>query len=85
MGIIIAYASFCLATALVAWWYMFWPAVKQARSFGVRNDITRSPWLSSVVYIILTSVFAPLVIFVIFIPDWYAAAVEGLTKAIYED
>lgn len=85
MGIVIAYLSFALATAIVAWWYLFWPAVRQARSFGVRNDITRSPIMSSIVFIIINTVFAPMVIFIVFIPDWFASARDGLTKAIYED
>jgi hypothetical protein len=85
MGIIIAYLSFCLATSLVAWGYLFWPTVRQARSLGVRNDITRSPYLSSIVYIILCTLFAPILIFIIFIPDWFASAREGITKSIYED
>ena len=81
---IIVYISMALATSLVCWWYLFWPAVRDAQLDEIENDITRSPYLSSIVFVIINTILAPLVIFAIFVPSAFEGAKQGITKAIRE-
>lgn len=69
MSLITLYIIFALATGIAAWYELFWPLMSQARSFGIRNDITRSPWLSSFVYVCITTLVAPAIILAVLVPS----------------
>lgn len=85
LELLFAYLAAALATGIVSWRYIFWPLVKEARSIGIDNDITRSPYLSSVVFIIINTIFAPIVTVIIFIPSFFEAAKLGMLKSISEE
>ena len=76
------YLAFALATAFSASYELFWPLVKKAQAAGVENEITQSPVLSTTVFFIIQTIFAPLVILIIFIPPFYLAMSNGLEKEI---
>jgi hypothetical protein len=83
--IIIVYFSLALATSIVSWWFMFRPLVKEAIDAGVNNDITRSPKLSSLVFIIINTIMAPIILPIVFIPSMFESARAGMRRAINED
>lgn len=83
--IIIAYFALAVATSIVSWLFMFWPLVREAISAGVNNDITRSPYLSSIVFIAINTIFAPVVLLIVFIPSMFESARAGMQRAINED
>jgi hypothetical protein len=83
--IIIVYFSIALATSIVSWWFMFRPLVREAIQAGVINDITRSPKLSSVVFILLNTLMAPIILPIVFIPSMFESARAGMRRAINED
>lgn len=83
--IIIAYFAIAIATSIVSWLFMFWPLVREAISAGVINDITKSPYLSSLVFITINIIFAPIVVLVVFIPSMFESARAGMRRAINED
>lgn len=85
LELLFAYLAAALATGLVSWRYIFWPLVKQAREIGVNNDITRSPYLSSFVFIIINTLFAPIVTVIIFVPSFFEAAKLGMLKSLTEE
>lgn len=80
-----AYLAAALATGIVSWRYIFWPLVKEAIAMEIKNDITRSPYLSSVVFIIINTIFAPIVTVVIFVPSFFEAAKLGILKSLTEE
>jgi hypothetical protein len=82
MGLIEYYLIFAISTALTTWYEFFWPALVEAKSLGVVNEFTEYPNLSSVIYIIISTVTAPLLV----VPLLFSAKSEkfrnGLRQAI---
>lgn len=85
LELLFMYLACALATGFVSWRYLFWPIVKEARAIGINNDITRSPYLSSVVFIIINTVFAPIVTLIVFVPSFFESAKLGMIKSITEE
>jgi len=85
LELLFAYLAAALATGIVSWRYIFWPLVKEARGLGINNDITRAPYLSSLVFIIINTIFAPIVTVIIFVPSFFEAAKLGMLKSISEE
>jgi len=85
LELLFAYLAAAFATGLVSWRYIFWPLVKQARELEINNDITRSPYLSSFVFVIINTLFAPIVTVIIFVPSFFEAAKLGMLKSITEE
>lgn len=62
MVLIQIYFAFAFATAITAWWGFFKPSLDEARRKGVNNVMIESPILSSLIFIIITTILAPFVI-----------------------
>jgi hypothetical protein len=62
MELISYYLLFALSTAIAACYLWFWPMVQQAKAQGVQNSFTEYPVLSTVVYILVSTVVAPLLV-----------------------
>jgi hypothetical protein len=62
MELISYYLLFALSTAIAACYLWFWPMVQQAKTQGVENSFTEYPVLSSVVYVLISTVVAPLLV-----------------------
>jgi hypothetical protein len=82
---IAVYFAAAIATGIVSWWYIFWPLTKEAIQLGIKNDITRAPYLSSFVFIVINTIFAPIVTVIIFVPSFFEAAKTGILKSISEE
>jgi len=85
LELLFAYLAAALATGIVSWRYIFWPLVREARALGINNDITRSPYLSSFVFVIINTFFAPIVTVIIFVPSFFEAAKLGMIKSLSEE
>jgi hypothetical protein len=62
MELISYYLLFALSTAIAACYLWFWPMVQQAKAQGVENSFTEYPVLSTVVYVLISTVVAPLLV-----------------------
>jgi len=66
MDWLIIYLVFAIATSICAWLFYYMPAVREAKQKGIVNSFTRSPVLSSLVYIIISTFIAPTIFVALF-------------------
>jgi len=79
------YFIFCLTTALTSWYFLFWSALKAARLEQVENSLTLSPVLSSVAYIAVATITAPLLFVILVIPSFSDSYVQGMLKVLRDE
>lgn len=79
------YFALAFSVALLLWLEHFWPAVQEARSKGIVNELTESRILASVVFIIITTILAPFVVMVVLSPMRAQYFKIGLQRIIEED
>jgi len=84
MESITLYLIFCITTSICCLYEMIWPAMCGAKQQGIVNPFTQQPLLSSLVFFIINMLFAPLIIFVLFVPRMFEQASSGINKAIRE-
>jgi hypothetical protein len=76
------YLLFAFSTSLTACYSWFWPILSNARNKGVTNSLTKSPVLSIVIYILITTVIAPIIVFPILIPKMGESFARGLEREL---
>jgi hypothetical protein len=62
MELIGYYLLFALSIAIAACYLWFWPMVQQAKTMGIQNSFTQYPKISTIVYILVSAVVAPLLL-----------------------
>jgi hypothetical protein len=62
MELIGYYLLFALSIAIAACYLWFWPMVQQAKTAGIQNSFTQYPKISTLVYILVSAVVAPLLL-----------------------
>lgn len=62
MGVIECYVLFALSTSITACYLWFWPLLQKAKSQNITNSFTENPKLSTVIYIIISTVVAPILV-----------------------
>lgn len=62
MELIGYYLLFAFSIAIAACYLWFWPLVQQARGEGVQNSFTQYPLISTVVYVLVSAIVAPLLL-----------------------
>lgn len=85
MGLIEYYLIFALATGIACWYEFYWPVMQEARTAGVINVVTSNPLLSSVVYIVMSTIIAPVLIIPFLSTRKSELFKEGLRKSIFEE
>lgn len=80
MEIIGYYLLFAFSISLTAAFYWFVPLLKEAYALGVVNSMTQNPKLSFVVYVIVSAIVAPLLVFPMFSSNMEQHFVAGLRK-----
>lgn len=78
------YAIFAIATSLSSIYEVFWPVLSSARSQGIKNEFTNSMYLSTFVFFLINTLFAPLVFLVLIIPGVSVSATKGLSQVVHE-
>lgn len=81
MDWLIAYAVFAISTAICVWLFYYLPVVRAARASGVSNTFTDSPILSSIVYIVISIVIAPM----LFVPLFSETKAILFRQALQEE
>ncbi|NDG29563.1 hypothetical protein EB118_05640 [bacterium] len=66
MDWLIVYIVFALTTSICAWIFYYIPAVHEAKTKNIDNSFTRSPFISSVVYIVISTFIAPTIFIALF-------------------
>jgi hypothetical protein len=66
MELIGYYLLFAVSISISACYFWFWPALRDAKKLDINNSFTQYPILSTVVYIIISAVVAPLLLFPMF-------------------
>ena len=84
MEVIELYLLFSLTTGISSCVLFLSPAVALARDIGVQNSFTENTWLSYLIYIIITTITAPLSILPIIIPSFAERFKTGLERAVME-
>lgn len=62
MELIGYYLLFAFSISISACVFWFWPLVKQAQAAGIENTFTEYPKISTVIYILVSTLVAPLLI-----------------------
>jgi hypothetical protein len=62
MGLIEYYVLFALSTSITACYLWFWPLLQKAKSQNIINSFTENPKLSTVIYVIISTLVAPILI-----------------------
>lgn len=84
MGLIEYYIIFALTTAIACWYEFYWPVMREAKELGIENVTTNNPVLSSVVYIMISTVIAPVLVVPFFSSKKSELFRQGLRKGIFE-
>jgi hypothetical protein len=80
MELIGYYLLFAFSISLTAAFYWFIPLLREAHAQGISNSMTQNPKLSFVVYVLISAVVAPLLIFPMFSSNLEQHFVAGLRK-----
>ena len=84
MEIIEVYLLFALTTGISSCILFLAPAIAEARDEGVQNSFTENTWLSYLIYIAITTFFAPFSVLPIFIPSFAERFKIGIERAVFE-
>jgi hypothetical protein len=82
MELIGYYLLFALSIAISACYFWFWPLLQTARNSGIENSFTQYPKISTVVYILVSALVAPLLIPPMFSQEMALRFEEGLKREI---
>jgi hypothetical protein len=81
MDWLIIYIVFALTTSICAWLFYYLPVMRIIKQRGIQNTFTNSPILSSVVYIVISTIIAPSV----FLPLFSEAHGKMFRNALLEE
>jgi hypothetical protein len=84
MGLIEYYVIFAITTGLSSCYLFLVPAIQRARREGVVNSFTENTLLSYLVYIITSTLFAPLTIFPILFTNSAEKFMVGIERVVLE-
>lgn len=84
MELIAYYIIFCLATSITCCLMFYWPVIVEARQLNIDNEFTRYPVLSTVIYLVITTIVAPLLFLPLVSETKAELFKKGLRKSIIE-
>ena len=82
MELIKYYIIFAFSISISSCYLWFWPLIKEAKNKSIVNGFTKHPVLSSTIYIIISSVVAPMLVLPMFNEDMAEGFKSGLRKEI---
>lgn len=82
MELIGYYLLFAFSTSITACIFWFWPLMQQARASGIQNTFTQYPKTSTVVYVLVSAVVAPMLIPPMFSTNMAEKFSQGLAREI---
>jgi nicotinamide riboside transporter PnuC len=85
MGLIEYYLLFALSTSITSWYIWYKPLVRKARETNIKNSFTEYGKLSSIVYIIVSSIIAPVIVLPLLSSQFAENFERGLAKEILKN
>jgi hypothetical protein len=82
MELIAYYLLFAFSTAITASIFFFSPLIREARQSNVENSFTQYPVLSTVVYIFISAIVAPMLVFPLLSDSVAKRFQDGLRREI---
>ena len=82
MELIGYYLLFAFSISISTCYFWFSPLLRQAKQSEISNSFTQYPKLSTVVYVLVSAVVAPLLIFPMFSSEMANRFEEGLRREI---
>ncbi len=80
------YALFALSISLAATYLWFWPLLHEAKAQGIKNAFTDYPTLSILIYVTLSTIVAPILVFPMFSEEMAIRFKKGLkTEMLKQD
>lgn len=80
MGLIGYYLLFALSASLTSCYVWYWPIIQKARAQNIVNTLTLNPVLGLVVYIVITTIAAPMIVMPLLVPSMSDRFVCGLER-----
>lgn len=84
MGLIEGYVIFALSAAIASWYLFYLEALRFAKHIGVTNNITEHPVLSSITFILLCTIIAPVLVVPLLGTESGKRFKMALAKSIFE-
>lgn len=82
MELIGYYLLFAFSTSITACIFWFWPLVQQARASEIFNTFTQYPKTSTVIYVLVSALVAPLLIPPLLSQQMAEKFAQGLSREI---
>ena len=76
------YLLFALSTSITACYVWFWPILQQAKVKGISNALTKAPVLAILVFIVVTTLVAPVIVLPLIVPDMGESFARGLEREL---
>lgn len=83
MGLIELYILFALTTSITCCILFFLPIIAEAKEEGIENEFTNYPIMSAIIYIIIGSIMAPLLVLPILFESKAEQFRRGLKNSIF--
>lgn len=80
MGLIELYLLFALTTSITCCVLFFLPILGEARDIGIDNEFTRYPIVSTITYIVISTIMAPFLV----LPILFESKAEGFKRGLRE-
>jgi hypothetical protein len=85
MDWLVGYTIFALSTAICVWLFYYLPIVRAARAIGISNTFTDSPIISSIVYLVISTIIAPMLFMPLFSETKAQLFRQALQKEIFKE
>ena len=85
MGLIEYYLLFAFSSSITTCYLWFWPLLQKARQENIKNSFTEYPILSVLVYTLVSTLVAPLIIYPILSDKAGKSWERGLSKEIFKE
>lgn len=82
MGLIEGYLLFAFSTSIAACYLWYWPLLRKAKLQNINNSFTDNPILSTVIYVFISAIIAPILLMPLFSNDMAEKFERGLSKEI---
>ena len=82
MEVINSYLLFAFSISISSCYLWFWPLIKEAKDKSIVNGFTKHPVLSATIYILVSTVIAPMLVFPMFNDNMAEGFKSGLRKEI---
>jgi hypothetical protein len=80
-----SYFIFVVATSVTSWYFFFWRLVQFAKKKGIKSALTENALVSSLVYIGLGLIIAPVTFIILIVPSFSENYMRGIYSVICDE